>query len=68
MSNGMGDDVGDVVQLRFHDVAEEKHLIGKELTVTKVLCINSPYWLEVSFEGKAYSVRGSDTILVRRTP
>lgn len=54
--------IGDIVRLRWHDSIGEEHLVNKPLEVIKLATFLPPFWIDVRFEGKEYSVRGSDCI------
>ena len=43
----------------FYDDSNPK-LNGKEVIVERQVTFTSPYWIEVSFEGEIYPIRGSE--------
>ena len=54
-------DVGDRAILKYCDSPDNQEIIGKIVTV--VVAPNkfqSPFWMDVEFEGRTYSVRGAD--------
>ncbi len=52
--------IGDKIVLRYDDSVDNQEIIGKELVVIKPSMNTSPFWVDVSYNGKYYSVRGSD--------
>ena len=54
---------GDTISIRFHDDPNEQEIIGKDLEVISNHNGNSPYWVDVFYNGNTYSVRGGESII-----
>ena len=60
--------VDDVVRLRWDDQEENSRVVGKDLTIVRVLDESPPRWLIVKDnEGHEFTVRGDDCTKLDRT-